>query len=329
MLKFKAELSDRLLLRFNESEVDSVLKYVEQLITTKYCLQDNSKSITKYSDNNQICSMYLMAKGLEGCNANTLRSIKGTLNTFFRIVNKDIKDIVSNDVRYYLAQFKGTVSDASLDQSRKMVFSFFNWCINEGYVNRNPVCNIHKIKADPSIPREPLNLMEVELMRKACITLREKAIFETLYSTGCRVSELCGLNKLDLDIDNGTVHLFGKGKKHRTSFLNAKSKIAIKDYLDSRDDSNDAVFVSDRSPHKRLTSRAVEGIIGEIVRRTPITKKVTPHIMRHTMATIALSNGMKIEEISRILGHASVETTMIYTKISIDDIKIKHSKCIV
>lgn len=328
--RYRGELAEKLFIRFNKEDVDYILNSVDY-ISGSFDIVNKGNEIIKSDDSiPYYCRLYLVAKKLEGAANSTMYSLETTLRSFFSIVHKSPENVVPNDIRYYIFLYKkeGKISDSSLEVSRRIIYGFFKWCVNEGHLTRNPAENVDKLKITPNPPREPLNLMEIELMRKACLTLREKAIFETFYSTGCRVAELVGLKKSDINLQNRTVHLFGKGRKHRTSFLNAKSIISLSDYLESRNDDNEYVFVSERGC-KNLSTKAVQGIISEIARRSGIGRKVSPHILRHTMATVALSNGMAIEEISTILGHASIETTMIYAKINMEDLKIKHSKCIV
>lgn len=170
----------------------------------------------------------------------------------------------------------------------------------------------------------------MEYLRLACKTPRDLAILEFLYSTGARVSEPIIVKKSDIDWYDKSVSLFGKGMKQRTSFLNAKAEVAIKRYLESRTDDNEYLFVSIKKPYKQLTKDAVERMVRIIANNTPqVKKKVTPHIFRHTTATTALQSGMPIADISKLLGHESIDTTMIYAKSSLEDVRTGHKKHIV
>lgn len=192
----------------------------------------------------------------------------------------------------------------------------------------NPCRQISPIRYEEK-PREPLNGIEMELVRYACENQRERAIIETFYSTGCRVTELSNLNICDIDFNTGEVHLFGKGKKHRTSYVNAKSEVALKKYLETRNDSNVALFVSQRKPHQRLKKNAIESIVRQIGERSGINRRLFPHLIRHTTATDAIDRGMDATELQKLLGHADLETTMIYAKISQENVKRSHKKYIV
>ena len=169
----------------------------------------------------------------------------------------------------------------------------------------------------------------MELVRYACQSQRERAIIEILYSTGCRVTELSNLNRSDVDFSNGEVHLFGKGKKHRISYMNAKAEVVLKKYLETRTDLNDSLFVSQKSPYGRLKKNAIELIVRKVGERAGIERRLFPHLIRHTTATDAIDRGMDVTELQKILGHADLETTMIYAKISQENVKRSHKKYIV
>lgn len=157
-------------------------------------------------------------------------------------------------------------------------------------------------------------------------------MIEFMYSTGCRVSELTNVTLSDIDWETKNVHLFGKGKKHRTSFMNARCEVALKEYLDTRKDNIPYLFVSSRNyagKPKKLTKGAIERVVKLLSNQAGIGKKVTPHILRHTTATTAVQNGMPIEDISKLLGHANVATTMIYAKTSTDRVYSNHKRCVI
>lgn len=220
------------------------------------------------------------------------------------------------------------ISNRSLDARRTVINAFFEWCCNEEYINRNPCRNIKKIKYEEK-ERKPLSSIELEELRNACVTLRDKALFELLYSTGCRVSEVVNLNKADVNFETKEVVLFGKGNKHRISYINARAEIALKNYLNSRNDDNKALFVSDRKPHKRLSKFGIEKRIGQLGELAGIERRIFPHLIRHTTATDGLNRGMGVEEVQAILGHENIATTMIYAKVSKNNVKLHHTKCIV
>lgn len=220
------------------------------------------------------------------------------------------------------------MSNRTMDGRRLVINTFLEWCRTERYIDWNPCSQIRPIKYE-SKPREPLTGIELELVRDACRTYREKAIIEVFYSTGCRVSEMVNLSKSDVDFVKGEVKLFGKGAKHRISYINARAEVSLKKYLFSRRDENPALFVSDRNPHDRLKKTAIEKVVREIGERSGIGRRVFPHLIRHTTATDALERGMNVAEVQKILGHEKLDTTMIYAKVCQENVKHDHRRYIV
>lgn len=276
--------------------------------------------------------MYLTCKKISGLSENTIKNYRITLNTFFKTVQKAPSEIVANDIRFFLYNYQKerSVSSRSLDKYREYIVRFFSWAVEEGYISTNPGKNISSIKHEEP-PRVALTQIELEYLRNSCKTLREKTILEFLYSTGCRVSEMSAVKKKDINWLDNSVRLFGKGKKHRLSFINAKAEVAIKNYLNSRKDDSEFLFVSERAPHGQLSKDAYEKIIRNIVKRTPEVqgKHITPHTFRHTMATTALRGGMPITDISKLLGHEKIDTTMIYAKTSTEEIREGHKRFVI
>ena len=228
----------------------------------------------------------------------------------------------------YHYQQTHSVSDRTMDKYREMICWFFSWAHMEEYITRNPGRAVKAIKHEIK-ERESLSQIELEYLRMACKTKRDKAILEFFYSTGCRVSELITVKTDDIDWHEGSVHLFGKGRKHRTSYINAKCEVALREYLAERTDDTPYLFVTERRPNHKLTKSAVEKTMRLLSSRSKVGKHVTPHVIRHTTATQATNNGMAIQDVSQLLGHANVATTMIYAKVAKDKVQSEHKRCIV
>ena len=273
---------------------------------------------------------YLIVKKTEGLSEGTLENYYRILVAFFRWFKRAPEEVTANDIRMFLFDYhqKHNVGDRTMDKYREMICWFFHWAHTEEYLAKDPGRSIRPIKYETK-ERTALTQVELEYLRMACSTKREQAMLEFLYSTGCRVSELAIVKKTDIDWHNGTVHLFGKGRKHRTSFINAKCEVALKEYLRRRDDDNEYLFVTERKPYRQMTKCAIEKVIRQLAGRSFVDKHVTPHILRHTTATQAVNNGMPIEDVSRLLGHASVNTTMIYAKVSTEKIQTSHLRCVI
>ena len=274
--------------------------------------------------------IYFVSKKIEGLSIDSLKTYDFALRKFFEATNKKLTDITTNDIRLYLYEFQriNGAKDVYLDSIRIIIHGFMEWCAQERYIERNPCKPIGRIRFEQK-PREPLTNVEMEILRYECGDWRERAIVEVLYSTGCRVSELSNLDKTDVNFDTKEVHLFGKGKKHRISYLNARAEVTLRKYLEARVDSNPALFVTKRKPHSRLTKSGIEDIIRQLGYKCKFGRNIYPHLIRHTTATDALNRGMNVVELQHILGHEKLDTTMIYAKISQEHIKYSHSRFIV
>lgn len=268
---------------------------------------------------------FLDVKALEGCSKATIENYKFNLNKFLLGVGKDPTEIATQDIRKYLADYKRErgVSNTTLDNMRRVFQSFFTWMHREGYIIKDPCAVVNKIRADKII-KNPYSDEEMELMREAAKNLREKAIIEVLYSTGMRIGELEKLNKDDIDFVNGKAIVFGKGAKEREVYFNVKAQLALKKYLENRNDTNEALFVGLQSPYNRLKVSTYEKILRELGGRCGV--HCHPHRFRRTCATILLNKGMPIQEVSKVLGHAKLETTMIYCEIDQQSVATNHKK---
>ena len=320
--------------KLNGKIPDSELKVILQelmMFTENYDISEKETSIAQYKDVVPQCyKAYMVAKKIEGMSSESLKTYNYYLMDFFQHIDKTIEKLTTNDIRIYLykMQERTGITNRTLDGKRLVINTFLNWCEKEGYISKNPCERISPIKFEVK-PREPLSDIELELVRDACENIREKALLETLFSTGARVSEIANLKLLDIDFKNKEVHLFGKGNKHRTSFINAKMEVYLKKYLETRNDDSEYVFVSKIKPYNALTKRGIEIIISNIGKRSGIGRPVFPHLIRHSTASVSLNRGMSVAELQEMLGHSKIDTTMIYAKINSDSVKFSHKKYII
>lgn len=286
--------------------------------------------IVKNEDIPNEIKSFIVCKSMKGLTEGSLEHYKRILINFALSINKNIKQLNSNDIRLYLINYekKRNVSKSTIDDIRRVLSSFYKWMVNEGLITVNPMAKIEVIKCEKRI-KEHLTIMELEQMRSACETARELAILETLYSTACRVSEIVKLNKNDINFDTGMVKVYGKGKKERIVFLNAKAQIALNKYIFTRRDNNEALFVSSKKPYNRLGKTSIEKEIKNIANRAGIRHKVYPHLIRACTATTMSSRGADLYEIQAYLGHSNPSTTQIYLNINYDNLKYTFTKCIV
>lgn len=330
MENFAKEFMVKLDGKISESDMATILQEL-QVFTSGYDIQKKETSLTAYEPQIPECyKAYMVSKKIEGLSKETLKTYDLYLKDFLLYIRKPVREITANDIRIYLFSYQreNGVSNRTMDGRRLVINTFLEWLRTERYIDWNPCSQIHPIKYE-SKPREPLTGIELELVRDACRTYREKAIIEVFYSTGCRVSEMVNLSKSDVDFVKGEVKLFGKGAKHRISYINARAEVSLKKYLFSRRDENPALFVSDRKPHDRLKKTAIEKVVREIGERSGIGRRVFPHLIRHTTATDALERGMNVAEVQKILGHEKLDTTMIYAKVCQENVKHDHRRYIV
>ena len=303
-----------------------------RIILSKYEIKPVEKQLAISNDSLlQLASMFVVNKKIAGLSEDTLKLYSMILKDFIKTVGKELSSITSTDIRLYLYNYQKlhNISNRTLDMRRSIISSFFAFLVNESYINSNPVSRIEPIKYERK-HKKSMTQLDLEKIRNTCKTAREHALVEMLFPTGCRVSELARLNKDDIDFTTKEVKLYGKGSKHRVSFLNAKAEVTLKEYLASRTDNNNALFVGERKPYKRLAKSGIECIIRKLEARTSdISTHVTPHIFRHTTATTAINRGMALSDVSKLLGHSKVETTMEYITSSTELIKNKHQVCII
>lgn len=270
--------------------------------------------------------LFLARKKTEGKSDRTIEQYKMHLTHMLQYLNMDIDKITEDDLFVYLAKYKKDkdASNVYLDNIRLVFSSFFGWMNAKGYISKNPTAGLEPIKHEKKI-KQPFTDEELEKLRRTCKQERDLALIEFLYSTGVRASELVALNKSDIDFYDKSVVVYGKGSKERETYLNATSCLHLKSYLDSRKDDNEALFVSTRAPHERLTVAGVERILRRIGKDAGVAK-VHPHRFRRTMATNVLKKGMPLEEVRELLGHTKLDTTMIYCTVSKENVKHSHQK---
>lgn len=274
--------------------------------------------------------VYLATLRVNGRSLSTVKTYNYHLVNFFLQLHRPITEVTSADIYRYLCQLqdRGTISNRTLDHVRIIINTFLQWCVDEEYIQRNPCRTIKPIKYSVR-ERVPLTDIELESARDACVYIRESAIFETLYSTGCRVSELIRLTKEDVSLDNRTVVLFGKGNKYRTSFLNARAELVLRKYLHQRKEDCPSLIVTNRKPCRPMSKESIEKIIRTIGERAKLERNLTPHVLRHTFATNLLRRGASLEDVQRLLGHTDPSTTLIYAKIDTSALRYDHERYII
>ena len=272
--------------------------------------------------------LFLASKRVEGCSEKTLTYYKATIEASISEIGKQIRHITTEDLRSYLTEYqrKRQSSRVTIDNIRRILSSFFSWLEDEDYILKSPVRRIHRVKTSTVI-KETYTDEALETMRDNCTELRDLAMIDLLASTGMRVGEMVLLNREDIDFNERECIVFGKGDKERLVYFDARTKIHLQNYLASRTDTEQALFVSLKAPHKRLQIGGVESRLREMGKRLDIPK-VHPHKFRRTLATVAIDKGMPIEQLQQLLGHQRIDTTLKYAMVKQSNVKLAHRKYI-
>ena len=282
----------------------------------------------KQIDNDEYLSMFLDAKRIEGCSERTIQYYRVTIAKLFLSVLTPVRKITTEDMRAYLSEYqkRNNCSKVTVDNVRRNISSFFSWLEEENHILKSPMKRIHKIKTNQQV-KEIIYDEDIEKLRDKCSCKRDLAIVDLLYSTGIRVGELVNLNIPDINFEDRECVVFGKGGKERKVYFDAKAKLHLQAYINSRTDDNSALFVTLDAPYDRLKISGVEIRMRQLGRSLNLTK-IHPHKFRRTMATRAIDKGMPIEQVQKILGHSQIDTTMQYAMVNQSNVKSSHKKFI-
>lgn len=278
--------------------------------------------------NEEFLEMFLTAKKIEGCSERTIKYYRMTTNHLLGYLKEPIRKVTTETMRQYLVDYQkiNNCGKTTVDNIRRNISSFFSWLEEEDYILKSPMRRIHKIKTKKTV-KNIISDEEIERLRDSCDNIRDTAMVDLLYSTGIRVGELVRLNREDINFSERECVVFGKGDKERRVYFDAKAKIHLEEYLQSRTDTNPALFVTLDQPYDRLKISGVEIRLRQLGRKLKI-EKIHPHKFRRTMATRAIDKGMPIEQVQKILGHSQIDTTMRYAIVNQNNVKASHRKYI-
>ncbi len=272
--------------------------------------------------------LYISAKSIEGCSNKTLAYYEATIRKMIAYLGKDIREITTEELRLYLAGYQQihNAGKVTIDNVRRILSGFFAWLEDEDYILKSPARRIHKIKT-AQIIKEAFSDENLEVLKSSCTNARDLALVEFLASTGVRVGEVVRLNRQDINFSERSCIVFGKGDKEREIYFDAPTKLHLQIYLNTRQDDNEALFVSRNAPYNRLSVSGIEKMLNKLGEKANI-KKVHPHKFRRTLATMAIDKGMPVEQVQQLLGHVRIDTTMHYAMVNQTNVKNAHRKFI-
>lgn len=317
----------------NETTIENILQRMSRLLD---CVQLKAlrreleaalgASASPGVSNEDLLGLFVTAKQVEGCSQKTLDYYQNTLAMMTASLDKPYTQVTSDDLRAYLNDYERSRSSSkvTIDNIRRIMSSFFSWLEDEDYIVKSPVRRIHKVKTATKA-KEVLSDEDLVTLRDSCATKRDLAIVEILASTGIRVGELVNLDRSDVNLNERECIVTGKGNKQRPVYFDARAKLHLRSYLDARNDTNPALFVSLRDASKRVTIDGVESRLRQLGKDSGVGR-VHPHKFRRTLATQAIDKGMPIEQVQKLLGHAKIDTTMHYAMVNQSNVKASHRK---
>lgn len=295
-----------------------------------YEVQERCTKMVVHDMTNQgLIKKYIATKRLEGKSERTLKRYLPEIERMANYINKKIPEITSFDLRFYLAMYKEDrkISNRTLENMRKTLSSFFTWLHDEGLIPYNPTKSLSKIKYE-KVVKKPFTAIDREKIKNACTNVRDLALTEFLYATGLRVSEVSSLDITDIDFVSREGTVIGKGAKERRFYMSEVCSLYLKKYLQSRSDTNQALFVSTKAPFNRLKKEGIETTVKKIGKLANV-ENVHPHRFRRTLATDLVRKNVPIQDVAEILGHSDLRTTQVYVSLDYATVKYNYNKAII
>lgn len=315
------DLEKRLSNILTVNNTEEVMKLLSEQLSN-YELEKN-QSEEPDIESRELLEAYISAKRIEGRSEKTLERYQYIIRKMMEKLDVPLRKISVFHIRRYLADEKERgLSDRTLEGIREVLSAYFGWLHKEGLIVSNPIVNLGAIKYQ-KVKRMPYSSVDIEKLKENCTNDRDKAIISFLLSTGCRISEVCALNRTDIDYENKECTVLGKGNKERTVFLDDVTAMLLKRYIEGRNDQLEALFIGKGS--MRLTPGGVRHMLHKVADRAEV-KNTHPHRFRRTLATSLLDHGMPIQEVAVLLGHDKIDTTMTYVYIDKNNVKNSYRK---
>lgn len=325
---FRNELMEEMIGVIDKEQMDKLGNVITTLLS-RYKVEERSTEVGFVDGTSEnLRKRFIASLRLEGKSEETLRQYNMVIELFLNEVQKDITNITTNDIRFHLATYQATrkVCNATIDNRRRILSSFFSWLTKEEYIDKNPILRISKIKSEKEI-KIPFSDNDLENLRDCASNTRnpqrDRALIEFLLSTGCRVSEVVSLELSSVDFLKCECIVHGKGNKNRKVYISERAMYHMKKYLTTRTKTSTYLFANRNG--EKWSKQSIEKIIKTIAKEANVDN-AHPHRFRRTFATNSLNKGMPVQHLQKILGHQSLDTTMIYCQVDEDLIKFEHKK---
>ncbi len=323
------------------AEKQNILRNVEKQLGSSITVNDMimildvlSKELSKYevqsiesndnmSESEDYLNAFLDAKTIEGCAKGTIKLYRYKISRLLNELKIPVNEITVYHLRSQLMSMRNRkLADKTIENDRAIYSSFFQWLHKEGLISIDPTSNIATIKCEKKI-RLPLSAVDIKRLEECCKNSKDKALISFLLATGCRVSEVCKMDRENVDFQNLECMVHGKGNKERMVYIDNVTAMLLKRYLKEREDDNPALFVT--RTKKRISQRCIQVFLKEIGQRAGV-ENVHPHRFRRTLATNLINHGMPLQEVARVLGHENINTTLTYVYIEKDNVRNAYRK---
>ena len=306
------EIAEELIQKFDVDVSKEILNIINKHLYNYDVIKKQTSLIVLDTTSEKLLKMYLGTKRLEGRSEYTLKQYYREIRLLLAFLNCSIEEVTTNGVKMYLMTMKveRNLQNSTVENMRSYLNAVFSWMKKENFIENNPVERIAPIKIKKDI-KKSFSEEELKIIKDFCKNHpRNLALVNFLYSTGCRVSEVSSVNIKDINFNEKKLIILGKGNKERIVYLTDEAVQSIQDYLRTREDNNEALFLSDKKKN-RLSPNSIRWILTNISEKTGV-ENIHPHRFRRTLATNLLNNGMAIQDVSKILGHSNISVTQTY-----------------
>lgn len=300
------------------SQMDT-LSFALMNVLTEY---ESTPIVVNASEKDIMLDAFVEAVRVEGRSEKTIDRYQYVIKRFLKAACVPSHMVTQYHIRKYLSDEKNRgISDSTIKGYCWVFSAYFGWLHRDGIIQKNPMGNIGSVKVQKKV-KEVFTEVEIEKLKDACGTIRDKAIICFLKATGCRISEVTSLNRDNIDFVNLECVVLGKGNKQRTVYIDPVTSMILQNYLAKRTDDNPALFVGGKSPFERMNPGGIRAMLNRIGKIAGVNH-VHPHKFRRTELTELVNRGMSIEQVKTLAGHEKIETTMGY--VNVEQSNVKHS----